>query len=119
MQLRAVRDGMISGRAVNTPGHHEMAHSSGTGSGFVMVPRTWQPTMTFFCQLQGILYRDGLRDHTHLHRPVSGVGNGVVGFKDASVGVGEIGMKARAGFGFNETFSYGSHPESPHQFVAV
>ena len=52
--------------------------------------------MPLFSQLESILYGDSLRDHAHFHRPVSGVRNGGIGFKDASIRVGEVRMKAGA-----------------------
>ena len=75
--------------------------------------------MTLLGQLQCVLYGNGLRNHSHLHGPISRMGNGVVGFENASVGINEVGMKMRMGFGLNEALMYGSHPESPHQLVAI
>ena len=47
------------------------------------------------------------------------MGDGGVRFENASVGVSEIGVKARAGFGFDKTGMHWSHPESPHEFIPI
>ena len=58
-------------------------------------------------------------DHSHLDGPVSRMGDGRVGFENASVGISEVRVKAGAGFGLNKAFTYWSHPESPHKLVPV
>ena len=45
--------------------------------------------------------------------------DGRVRFENVSVGVSEIWVKARAGFGFDKTVTHWSHPESPHEFVPI
>ena len=75
--------------------------------------------MAFFGKLQSVLHGQGLRNHLHFHGPLSRVGDGGVGFEDAGVGISEVWVETGAGFSFNETFTHWSHPESPHELVAV
>ena len=84
-----------------------------------MIPRTGKPAMAFFGKLESVLYGEGLRDHSHLNGPLSRVGYGGVGFENADIGVSEVWMETRAGFGFDEAFMYWSHSESPHELVPV
>ena len=115
----AICDGVVPRRTINAPGHHEVAHGVGAGSRFVVVPRTGKPVMTFFSELEGVLYGEGLGDHSHLDGPISRMGDGRFGLENASVGISEVWVKAGARFCLDETFTYWSHPESPHKFVPV
>ena len=119
MGARAIHDGVVPRRTINAPGHHEVVHGVGAGSRFVMVPRTGKPTMAFFSELEGVLYGEGLGNHSHLNGPVSRMGDGGVGLENASVGISEVWVKAGARFCLNKAFTYWSHPESPHKFVPV
>ena len=115
----AIRDGMVPRRTVDAPGHHKIAHGVGAGSRLVVIPRAGEPAMAFFGKLEGVLYGEGLGDHSHFDGPVSRVGDGGIGLKNASVGVSEVWVKAGSGFGLNKAFMYWSHPESPHKLVLV
>ena len=75
--------------------------------------------MAFLGELEGILYGEGLRDHSHLNGPISRVRDGGVGLENAGFGVSEVWVEAGAGFGLNKAFTYGSHPKSPYKLVVV
>ena len=115
----AIRNGVVPRQTIDTPGHHEVAHSVGTRSRFIVVPQTREPMMAFFGELEGVLYGEGLRDHSHFDGPISRVRDGGVGFQNADFGVSEVWVETGAGLGLNKAFTYGSHPKSPHKLVAV
>ena len=119
VRMGAVRDSVVSRRTVNTMRDHEMMHRSRTWARFIVVPRTRQPAVTFFCQLECILNRYGLRYYSGFDRPISRVGYGWVWFEDTSFVIDEVRLKAGTGFGFDKSVTHWSHSKSPHHFVVL